>query len=85
MSAAPSRELAWRLFASNVAARLEAKKQKYGDRSFSREPLELVREIEEELLDVSGWAFILWSRIHDLRAAVESLKVQAANDSGAAE
>jgi len=32
-------------------------------------------EIEEELLDVAGWAFILWTRIRALRDAVEGLSV----------
>ena len=47
-----------------VAARLEQGRKTYGDRSFSRSPAELTEEIEEELLDVCAWSFILWSRLH---------------------
>jgi len=71
-------DLAWPLFASCVAARLEAGRREYGDKSFSREPTELVREVEEELFDVAGWAFILWSRMRDVREALEGLR--PAND-----
>ena len=67
------RGLAWPLFASCVAARLETGRREYGDRSFSREPRELVREVEEELFDVAGWAFVLWSRMRDVRVALEAL------------
>ena len=74
-------DLAWPLFASLVAKRLEAGRREYGGRSFSREPRELVREVEEELFDVAGWAFILWSRMRDVRVALEALHhVTPAND-----
>ena len=53
-------------FAAAVTARLEKGREAYGDQSFSRPPGELVGEIKEELVDVCGWAFILWSRLHDL-------------------
>jgi len=67
------KDLSWPLFASCVAARLAVGRREYGDRSFSREPRELVREVEEELFDVAGWAFILWSRMRDVRVALEGL------------
>lgn len=73
-------DLAWPLFASLVAKRLEAGRREYGDRSFSKDPRELVREVEEELFDVCGWAFILWSRMHNVRVALEGLQVTPAND-----
>jgi hypothetical protein len=53
-------------FVSAVAARLEKGREAYGNRSFSRSPGELVDEIEEELLDVCAWSFILFSRLHEL-------------------
>lgn len=62
-------------FAGEVGARLEQGAREYGDQSFSKEPRELVREVEEELLDVAGWAFILWTRIRALREGVEGLSV----------
>ncbi len=54
-------------FVDAVAERLEQASVIYGDRSFSRDPAKLLREIEEELLDVCGWSFILWCRIRRLR------------------
>ncbi len=53
-----------------VAARLEKGRETYGDRSFDRPPDELVDEVEEELLDVAGWGFILWCRMESLRARI---------------
>jgi len=46
--------------------RLEAGAQSYGDASFRREPAELAGEIEQELLDVCGWVFVLWCRLRRL-------------------
>jgi len=46
--------------------RLEAGARSYGAASFGREPAELAREIEQELLDVCGWAFLLWCRLRRL-------------------
>ena len=50
--------------------RLEAGAQSYGDASFRRKPAELASEIEQELLDVCGWAFILWCRLRRLAPLV---------------
>ena len=58
-------------FTALVEARLEAGAREYGDRSFSRDPAELLREIDEELLDVCGWAYVLHCRIAAMRVAVE--------------
>ena len=52
--------------------RLEAGARSYGDASFRREPAELAGEIEHELLDVCGWAFVLWCRLRRLRAVLRS-------------
>ena len=46
-----------------VAARLEAGRQEYGDRSFERKGEELIDEIIEELADVCGWSYILFDRL----------------------
>lgn len=50
-------------FTAAAALRLEQGRETYGDRSFTLPPAELVREIEEELLDVAAWSFILWCRV----------------------
>ena len=82
MSAAPKadHDLAWRLFASCVAKRLEVGAREYGDRSFSRAPAELVAEMQDEALDVAGWGFVLWCRLQRMREALEGLEARPAND-----
>lgn len=62
----------WPDFVAAASSRLEAGREAYGDRSFSRPPEELAREVEEELLDVAAWSFILWTRIRAIRAATRS-------------
>jgi hypothetical protein len=54
---------AFREFSTLVRNRLAQGREMYGDESFKRPPLELVGEIEQELLDVYAWSFILWSRL----------------------
>ena len=58
-------------FARAVNARLEAGRASYGDVSFSRHPAVLCGEVEQELLDVCGWAYVLWVRMRALRDALE--------------
>ena len=57
----------WPAFVAEAASRLERGRRDYGDRSFSIAPAELAREVEEELLDVAAWSFILWTRIRAIR------------------
>ena len=40
-------------------------------RSLDRPSVELAGEIEEELLDICAWSFILWTRLRGLRRAIE--------------
>jgi len=39
----------------------------YGDKSFSRDPKELMNEIQAEIIDIAGWGMVLWQRIEDLK------------------
>jgi hypothetical protein len=55
-----------------VSERLERGEFAYGDKSFSREPAELLREIDEEIADVCGWSFILHVRVRRLIESIES-------------
>lgn len=64
----------WPSFVAEASSRLEAGRAAYGDRSFSLPPAELAREVEEELLDVAAWAFILWTRVRAIRTATTSTR-----------
>lgn len=57
-------------FVRRLAARLEAGRLEYGDRSFQRPPAELVAELQLEALDLAGWGFILWERLERMREAL---------------
>jgi len=59
-------------FIAELRARLEAGAREYGDRSFERDPADLLGEIEQELLDVCGWSAVMFERIRRLRARVEA-------------
>jgi hypothetical protein len=77
---AADQELAWRLFASCVAKRLDAGRLTYGDRSFSKAPGALLGELQDEALDLAGWGFVLWCRLRNMREALETIEGRAAND-----
>jgi hypothetical protein len=61
----------WGSFTDEIRQRLESGKRAYGDSSFERPEERLVTEIQQELLDVTGWSFILWHRLEALRSRVE--------------
>lgn len=65
----------WWQFAETLHKRLEAGEREYGDASFSKAPTALIGEIAEELLDVCGWAFVLWVRLQRLQVAAEPITV----------
>jgi hypothetical protein len=53
-------------FMEAVRLRLAAGRETYGDSSFTM-PLQAVNtEIAQELMDLCGWAFILWTRVQNL-------------------
>lgn len=58
-------------FAAAVASRLEQGAKIYGDRSFALPADVLAGEVEQELLDVCAWSFILWCRLRALCHPVE--------------
>lgn len=58
----------WPAFVEAVARRLVAGEREYQGRSFERPPSELLAEIREELEDVCGWGYVLWTRLRALEA-----------------
>jgi len=44
----------------------------YGNKSFSRDPLALIEEVQEELLDIVGWSFITYVRIAKIKSEIRT-------------
>ncbi len=61
------------VFFARIRARLHKGKEEYGDASFDRPVAELLDEIEQEILDIPGWTFVLWERLERLRKQVKEL------------
>jgi|GEM_PF-5068185 len=67
-------------FTSAVGRRLRDGARVYGDRSWSREPAALIREVQEELEDVCGWSFVLWNRLEQVKRALEGVQLPARDE-----
>ncbi len=39
----------------------------YGDKSFDKTEGRLLQEIQEEILDIAGWSYILWVKLERLK------------------
>jgi len=70
----------WPKFVDKLSGRLAKGKIEYGDKSFSKEPLELVREIQQECLDITGWGFVLYCRLSAIEAALTDVMKQTLHD-----
>jgi hypothetical protein len=77
MRAPPNLAADWAAFAAEVEARLAAGAQAYADQSLAAAPADLAAEVEEELLDVAGWSFILWRRLRSLRTRLPCSSTEA--------
>ena len=55
-----------------LQSRLEIGAQEYGDKSFSRPETNLIEMIQEEVLDIAGWSYILWAKLERLKAKIPS-------------
>jgi hypothetical protein len=69
-----------REFFDLISRRLEVGTKVYGDHSFLRPPAELAGEIEEEILDICGWSFVLWCRLRRLSRRLAADTAEAAVD-----
>lgn len=61
----------WEEFIEKARVRMEKGAQEYGDLSFSAEPVKLLGEIEEELLDTVNWCAILAIRLRKLESLLK--------------
>lgn len=63
----------WPMFIRNVFERLDMGRLTYGDDSFDKTPQRLIFEIEQELLDQAGWAFIAWVQLQRTKEKLRRL------------
>lgn len=61
-------------FFRKINARLTEGQKLYGETGFAGPALDTVAEIEEELLDIAGWGYILWVKLGRLRSALADLE-----------
>lgn len=58
-------------FVGLLEGRLDKGREEYGDESHDLPPRVLLDEIEEELLDVCGWSYILFVRVRRMKEGLE--------------
>jgi hypothetical protein len=58
-------------FLQQLRARLEAGAREYGDKSLVRSVAAIVNELDQELLDLPGWSYILWCQAYRKAAGVQ--------------
>lgn len=68
----------WPIFAEALLARMENGKREYGDRSFERDPISLLEEAQEELLDALAWPFIGWVRLEEIKVRLREALLESA-------
>lgn len=57
-----------------LEARMDKGKGEYENKSWNAEPIKLLDEVMEELVDAAGWAGILWCRLYRMRRALAEQK-----------
>lgn len=50
-------------FLETLAARLATGAAEYGNKSFNKTRAQLKQEMEQELLDIAGWAYVMWAKL----------------------
>lgn len=63
-------------FFKAIRARLIVGKRTYGDKSFYSPLEKTILEIQEELMDVCGWAVVLNSKLEDLKKKCQIISSQ---------
>jgi len=66
----------WPKFSEAVHARLTQGASDYGDESFSKPLRRLLQEVREELLDVSGWSFIMFAKLDAVEKRLDELEAR---------
>lgn len=50
-------------FLESLSCRLEAGAAQYGNKSFAKNTAQLKNEMEQEILDIAGWAYVMWAKL----------------------
>jgi len=70
----PKYKTVFQEFIDGINMRMQAGFEEYGDTSFDRPMIELVREIKEELFDICGWSVILFEKLKRLEEKIGEVK-----------
>jgi hypothetical protein len=60
---------------ARVMERIDHAEQEYGNKSLFSPTGDLLKELEEETLDIMGWGFYVWKRVRALREKFERVGV----------
>ncbi len=66
-------------FVDKLDAKMLEGYKEYGDVSFNRKSTDLIKEIEQELLDICGWSLILWVHLNELKLKVKKYERKRKN------
>ena len=58
------------VYFNKLQQRLEVGAKEYGNDSFKKSQVKLMEEIQEEILDIAGWSYVLWQKLENLKKKV---------------
>jgi hypothetical protein len=58
-------------FLTQIEQKMDRGRLEYGDSSFQKDTIPLLKDIQEELVDICGWSIILWTRLEKLKEALK--------------
>lgn len=65
------RKLRWQHFLRLLEERFAKGAEEYGDQSYRKCYGELIDELEQEVVDICGWAFFVFNRLHEMAEKLE--------------
>ena len=74
----PRWEKNWHEYSEAMKKRLRHGYIEYGDESFAQTPEKLIQELQEEVLDISCWGLVLWTRFKAMYGVVDALRCEVA-------
>jgi len=64
----------WYKYKKELYKRLLNGFREYGDASFKRSSADLIKELQQETLDVAGWGLILWVKLEEMKKEMRNEK-----------